>query len=65
MLTDYQRQLFSRLVEASWEADNTANSPLMRDLARNEYWRLKRELMDDMGVDAYNDYVEKGRQMFA
>jgi hypothetical protein len=65
MLTDYQRQLFSRLVEASWEADNTVNSPLMRDLARNEYWRLKRELMNDMGVDAYNDYVEKGRQMFA
>ena len=65
MLTGYQQQLFSTLMEASWEADNTANSPLMRDLARNEYWRVKQELMDEMGVDAYNDYVEKGRQMFA
>jgi len=65
MLTGYQQQLFSTLMEANWEADNTANSPLIRDLARNEYWRVKRELMDDMGVDAYNDYVEKGRQMFA
>jgi hypothetical protein len=65
MLTGYQQQLFRNLMEASWEADNTINSPLMRDLARNEYWRVKQELMDEMGVDAYNDYVEKNKQMFA
>jgi hypothetical protein len=65
MLTDYQRQLFSKLIDASGEADNTANSPLTRDLARNEYWRLKQELMDDMGMEAYLLFMAKGRQMFA
>ena len=65
MLTDYQRELFSKLVDASWEADNTANSPLTRDLARNEYWRLKQELIDDMGMEAYLLFMAKGKQMFA
>jgi hypothetical protein len=65
MLTDYQRELFSKLVDASWEADNTANSPLTRDLARNEYWRLKQELMSDMGMEAYLLFMAKGKQMFA
>ena len=65
MLTDYQRELFSKLVDVSWEADNTANSPLTRDLARNEYWRLKQELMSDMGMEAYLLFMAKGKQMFA
>jgi len=64
-MTDYQRQLFSKLVDANWEADNTINSPFLRDLARNEYWRVKEELMEDMGRDKYNNYVEGMRQMFA
>lgn len=65
MLTDYQRQLFSRLVDANWESDNTSNSPFVRDLARNEYWRIKEELMEDMGREKYNEYVDGMRRMFA
>jgi hypothetical protein len=64
-MTDYQRQLFSKLVDANWEADNTINSPFLRDLARNEYWRVKEELIEVMGKDEYKMYVEGMRQMFA
>jgi hypothetical protein len=64
-MTDYQRQLFSKLVDANWEADNTINSPFLRDLARNEYWRVKEELIEVMGKDEYNRYVDGMRQMFA
>lgn len=65
MLTNYQSQLFSRLVDANWEADNTSNSPFIRDIARNEYWKVKEELMEDMGKDEYNRFVNMGREMFA
>ena len=65
MLTEHQSELFRKLIDASWEADNTANSPLTRDLARNEYWRLKQELMDDMGAEAYFSFMAKGKQMFS
>jgi hypothetical protein len=65
MLTEHQSKLFRKLIDASWEADNTANSPLTRDLARNEYWRLKQELMDDMGTEAYFSFMAKGKQMFS
>lgn len=65
MLTDYQRQLFSKLIDLNWEADNTINSPLMRDLARNAYWDTKQELMEDMGRDEYENYMKGMRQMFA
>jgi hypothetical protein len=65
MLTEHQSELFSKLIDASWEADDTANSPLTRDLARNEYWRLKKELMDDIGTEAYLLFVARGKQMFA
>ena len=65
MLTEHQSELFSKLVDVSWEADDTTNSPLTRDLARNEYWRLKKELMEDMGTEAYLLFVARGKQMFA
>lgn len=65
MLTDYQRQLFSKLVDLNYEADNTANSYLMRDLARNAYWDTKMELMNDMGRDEYERYMNRMKQMFA
>lgn len=64
-MTDHQRHLFSQLVDLAWEADNTANSPLVRDLARNAYWDTKQELMEDMGKDEYERYVDGMRRMFA
>lgn len=65
MLTTYQRHLFSQLVDLNWEANNTSNSYLIRDLARNAYWEAKQMLIDDMGKNEYESYVEGMRQMFA
>lgn len=65
MLTDYQRQLFSELVNVNYEADNTSNPPLLRDIARNQYWELQAELMEDMGVEEYNRFISRGRQLFS
>ena len=36
-----------------------------RDIARQEYYDLKGQLMESMGVDAYHEFMEIGAQMFA
>jgi hypothetical protein len=64
-MTNEQRNIFSKLIDANWEADNTANSPMIRDAARQDYYDLKRELIDSMGIEDYNKFINVGRQMFA
>ena len=64
MLTNYRSQLFSELVNLNWETDQ--NYPQTVKIALiNEYWRVRKELEDDMGKDEYNRYVNGMRQMFA
>lgn len=64
MLTDYQRQLFSNMVDLNWEA--AQNYPqIVKTAIISEYWRVREELMNDMGGDEYYKYVDGMRQMFA
>jgi hypothetical protein len=64
-LTNEQSQILRKLIDANWEADNTNNSYHDRDIARQEYYNLKRELIDSMGADAYSKFMEVGARMFA
>lgn len=64
MLTDYQRQLFSELVSLNWEMDQDYPRAVKTALT-NEYWRVRKELEEDMGKDEYNRYINGMRQMFA
>jgi len=64
-MTNEQRNIFSKLLDANWEADNTSNDYLTRDIARQEYYNLKRQLMNSMGVNEYNKFINLGKQMFA
>ena len=64
MLTAYQQQLFSDLVNLNWEMDQDYPS-IVKTAILNEYWRTKKELMDDMGRDEYDRYVNGMKQMFA
>jgi len=64
MLTNYQSQLFSELVNLNWETDQNYPQTVKTALI-NEYWRVRKELEDDMGKDEYNRYVNGMRQMFA
>jgi len=65
MLTDYQRQLFSNLVSLNWEIDKGEYNQIVQNALVEQYWKVKEELMGDMGRDEYNNYVEGMRQMFA
>jgi hypothetical protein len=64
-LTTEQSQILRKLIDANWEADNLDNDYHDRDIARQEYYDLKGQLMESMGVDAYHEFMEIGAQMFA
>lgn len=64
MLTNYQSQLFSELVSLNWEMDQDYPRTVKTALT-NEYWRVRKELEDDMGKNEYNRYINGMKQMFA
>ena len=64
-MTDYQRQLLSKLVNLNWEIDKGDYNKTVKDALVEQYWKVKEELMGDMGRDEYNNYVNGMRQMFA
>jgi hypothetical protein len=64
-LTTEQSQLLSQLVDANYDADNTDNDYDERDLARQKYYELKIKLINNMGMEAYNELMETGHMMFA
>ena len=64
-MTTEQSKILSKLIDANWEMDNTDNSYSERDQYRQEFYKLKKELIDSMGVDAYNEYMSMGAEMFA
>ena len=64
-MTTEQSNILSKLIDANWEADNTCNGYHERDIARQECYSLKRQLINSMGIDAYDEFMSIGRQMFA
>lgn len=64
MLTDWQRTLFARVLDCNWdynhEEDNEKKFELFEQLNA-----AKTELRNDMGEEAYNDFMNKGQRMFA
>jgi hypothetical protein len=64
MLTDYQRQLFSKIVNLNWEIDQDYPQ-IVKNALINEYFRVEEELIDNMGRVEYREYINGMRQMFA
>ena len=63
-MTDYQRQLLSKLVNLNWEADQDYPQVVKNALV-NEYFRVEDELKELMGKEGYRAYVAGMRKMFA
>ena len=63
-MTDYQRQLFSKLIDLNWEADQDYPQ-IVKNALINEYFRVEDNLKELMGREEYRAYVEGMRQMFA
>jgi hypothetical protein len=65
MLTGYQHQLFSTMISLNWEIDKGEYNQTVKNALVEQYWKVKEELMDDMGRDEYENYINGMRQMFA
>jgi hypothetical protein len=65
MLTGYQHQLFSTMISLNWEINQGEYNQTVQNALVEQYWKVKDELMDDMGRDEYNNYVNGMKQMFA
>jgi hypothetical protein len=64
-MTQEQSKILSKLIDASWEKDQTSNSYAARDQYREQYYALKRQLIDSMGDDEFIEFMDKGNRMFA
>ena len=65
MLTGYQHQLFSTMISLNWEIDKGEYNQTVKNALVEQYWKVRDELIDDMGRVEYNNYVNGMRQMFA
>jgi hypothetical protein len=65
MLTGYQHQLFSTMISLNWEIDKGEYNQTVKNALVEQYWKVRDELMEDMGRDEYNNYINGMRQMFA
>jgi hypothetical protein len=67
MLTGYQHQLFNDLVSLNWEINqcNSGYNETVMNALITQYWKVKDELMSDMGREEYENYINGMRQMFA
>lgn len=65
MLTAYQRQLFQDLINLNWEINHGGYNKTVQDALVEQYWKVKEELMSDMGREEYDRYVNGMRELFA
>lgn len=64
-MTQEQSKILSKLIDASWEKDQTSNSYAVRDHYRELYYALKQQLIDSMGQEAFDEFMSLGKRMFA
>jgi hypothetical protein len=64
-MTGYQHQLFSDLVNLNWEIDHGNYPSVVKFALVEQYWKVRGELIDDMGREEYERFIATGREMFA
>jgi len=64
-MTNYERHLFSELVDVNYEIETGNHKPIVRMALITRYSQIVRSLEDSMGVKEYRDYIDGMRRMFA
>jgi hypothetical protein len=66
-MTDTQSALFSKLVDLNWEIDQLFAQGKTTEAFNlsNQYVETEKELIESMGKEEYDNFIEMGRQMFA
>lgn len=65
MLTDTQREIFSKLLDKSYDLKKSTGTLEERKQLHKEVGDLEKELEDSMGIDNYENFMNMGRRMFS
>jgi hypothetical protein len=63
-MTEPQRKKLSKIIDLNWDLKIETNQIKAFEMAM-ELSRLKNDLRDDMGHEAYDTFMDNGRKMFA
>lgn len=66
-MTNAQSALFSKLVDLNWEIEQLLVQGKATEAFNlsDQYVETEKELIESMGREEYNHFIEMGRQMFA
>lgn len=67
MMTEKQSEIFRKVLDTNWEVDQLqAEGKFVEAWKKAEEHNAHvKELKESMGEEAYNNFIERGRQMFA
>ena len=63
-MTEAQRKKLSKIIDLNWDLKSETNPMKAFEMAM-ELSRLKNDLRDNMGHEAYATFMDNGRKMFA
>lgn len=64
-MTNYQMGLFSKMIDLNWEIDNGEYNQTVKTALTEHYYKVREELVEDMGAAEFKEYMRMGREMFA
>lgn len=67
MLSEIARPLFSKLLDANMRMTEAMETNDLKNYleAESEYKDLEDQIIDDMGITAWRNFINMGRQVFA
>ena len=64
-MTERASRILRDLMDTNWEMRNDQYPQIVIKSLLTQYWSLREELIEEMGKDAFNDFMNTGRRMFA
>jgi hypothetical protein len=53
------------MVDLNWEISVETHSNTVKNALVEQYWKVRQDLIDDMGEVEFKEYMRMGREMFA
>ena len=64
-MTELASTLLSKLVDINWELNNNDYPESVKIAIVERYWKIRDELIEEMGEKEFITFMEHGRRMFA
>jgi hypothetical protein len=64
-MTKTASTLFGQLVDLNWECENKTYPEVVRHAIVEQYWKVREQLIEEMGIEDYLKFMKSGRELFA